>query len=76
MSSAATQKIPKNGSQEGLSLNADQKVFQNAPREHSEILSTCIKLPSVFKIFVLSISEGPLKTGFTVLFSSYRVIPF
>ena len=33
-----------------------------APREHSAILSTCIKLPSVCKIFVMSIFEWPLKT--------------
>ena len=37
-------------------------ILQNAPREHSAILSNCIKLPSVFKIF-----EWSLKTGFTVL---------
>ena len=37
--------------------------------EHSAILSTFIKLPFVIKIFVLSIFEWPLKTGFTVLFS-------
>ena len=35
--------------------------------EHSAILSTCIKLPSVFKNFVLSIFECLFKTGFTVL---------
>ena len=34
--------------------------------EHSAILSTCIKLPFVMKICVLSIFEWPLKTGFTV----------
>ena len=34
--------------------------------EHSAILSTFIKLPFVFKTFVLSIFEWPLKTGFTV----------
>ena len=33
---------------------------------HSAILSTCIKLPFVIKICVLSIFEWPLKTGFTV----------
>ena len=32
----------------------------------SAILSTFIKLPFVFKTFVLSIFEWPLKTGFTV----------
>ena len=33
--------------------------------EHSAILSTFIKLPFVINIFVLSIFEQPLKTGFT-----------
>ena len=37
---------------------------------HSAILSTFIKLPFVFKTFVLSIFELPLKTGFTV--TSYQ----
>ena len=44
------------------------KVLQNALLEHSAILSTFIKLPFVFKTFVLSIFEWPLKTGFTVLY--------
>ena len=34
-------------------------------REHSVILLTFIKLPFVFKTFVLAIFEWPLKTGFT-----------
>ena len=34
--------------------------------EHSALLLTFIKLPSVIKIFVLSFFEWPLKTGFTV----------
>ena len=34
--------------------------------EHSAILSTFIKLPFVIKVYVLSIFEWPLKTGFTV----------
>ena len=34
--------------------------------EHSAILSTFIKLPFVITIFVLSIFEWLLKTGFTV----------
>ena len=34
--------------------------------EHSAILSTFIKLPFVIKIFVLSIFEWPLYTGFAV----------
>ena len=41
--------------------------MQNAPREHSAILLTFNKLPFVFKIFVLSVFEWPLKTGFTVM---------
>ena len=42
--------------------------MQNSPREHSAIiLLTIIKLPFVFKTFVLSIFEWLLKTGFTVL---------
>ena len=35
-------------------------------REYSAILSTIIKLPFAVKIFVLSIFEWLLKTGFTV----------
>ena len=34
--------------------------------EHSAILLTFMKLPSVIKIFVLSIFEWLFKTGFTV----------
>ena len=41
--------------------------MQNAPREHSAMLSTFIKLPFVIKTSVLSIFEWPFKTGFTVL---------
>ena len=40
--------------------------MQNSPREQSAILLTVIKLPFVFKTFVLSIFEWSLKTGFTV----------
>ena len=48
------------------SLNAGQKYCRMLLREHSTILSTFIKLAKVIKIFVLSIFEWPLKTGFTV----------
>ena len=45
--------------------------------EHSAILSTFIKLPFNIKIFVFSIFEGPLMTGFTVsifeLFASVKI---
>ena len=34
--------------------------------EHSAIILTLIKLPFVINIFILSIFEWPLKTGFTV----------
>ena len=40
--------------------------------EHSAILSTFIKLPFVFKVFVLSIFEWPLKAGFTVCHFSIK----
>ena len=39
---------------------------KNIAVEHSAMLLTCTKLPPVFKTFVLSIFEWPLKTGFTV----------
>ena len=38
-------------------------------KEHSEILSTFVELPFVFKTNFFSIFEWPLKTGFTVLMS-------
>ena len=56
----------KIGFQDRLSLNAGQKYSRMLGGEHSAILSTCIKLPFVIKIFVLSIFEWPLKTGITV----------
>ena len=52
--------------QDPLSLNAGQKYCRMLQGEHSAILSTFIKLQFVIKIFVLSIFEWPLKTGFTV----------
>ena len=53
--------------QDQLSLNAGQKYCRMLQGEHSAILSTFIRLPFVFKTFVLSIFEWPLKTGFTVV---------
>ena len=38
--------------------------------EHSAILLTFIKLPFVNKIFVISIFEWPVYTGFTVRFET------
>ena len=45
------------------------QVKSIAEWEHSAILSTFIKLPFVIKVFLLSIFEWPLKTGFTVYLS-------
>ena len=59
-------KRPKIGFQDPLSLNAGQKYCRVLQREYSAILSTFIKLSLVIKIFILSILEWPLKTGFTV----------
>ena len=59
-------KKTKIGFQDQLSLNAGQKYCRILQGEHSAILSTFIKLLYVIKIFVLSVCEWPLKTGFTV----------
>ena len=59
-------KRPKIGFQDLLTLNAGQKFCRMLQGEHSAILLTFIKLPFVIKIFVFSIFEWPLKTGFTV----------
>ena len=63
-------KRPKIGFQDQLLLNAGQKYCRMLQGEHSAILLTFIKHSIVFKIFVLSIFEWPLKTGFTVFFGS------
>ena len=52
----------KIGFQDRLSLNAGQ----NHCRMQNAIFLTFIKLPFVIKLFVLSIFEWSLKTGFTV----------
>ena len=69
-------KRPKNGFQDQLSLNVGQKYCRMLQEEHSAILSTFIKLLFVFKIFVLSIFEWPLKTGLTVFIQVYMYIKF
>ena len=58
-------KRPKIGFQDQLLLNAGQKYCRMLQGEPSTILSTCIKLPFIIKIFVLSIFEWPFYTGFT-----------
>ena len=50
-------KKTKIGFQDRLSFNAGQKYCRMLPLEHSAILTTCIKLPFVNKIFALSIFE-------------------
>ena len=59
-------KRPKVCFQDKLSLNAGQKYCRMLQGEHSAILPTFIKLPFIIQIFVLSILEWPLKTGFSV----------
>ena len=59
----ASLKKTKKWFQDQLLLNAGQKYCR---MEHSAILLTFIKLPFVFKTFVLSIFEWPFYTGFTV----------
>ena len=61
-----TPKRPKIVFQDQLLLNAGQK-YCRLQGEHFAILSTFIKLPFVIKIFVLSILEWQLYTGFTVV---------
>ena len=51
---------------EHSAIHAGRKYCKMLQGEHSAILSTFMKLPFVFKTFVLSILEWPLKTGFTV----------
>ena len=63
---ATLKKKTKNWFSRPIIAYCRSKVLQNAPREHSAILSTFIKLPFVFKLFNLSIFEWLLKTGFTV----------
>ena len=64
-----SKRSPKIRFQDRLSHNAGQKYCRMLQGEHSAMLLTFIKLPFVIKIFVLSIFEWPLKTGFTVLSS-------
>ena len=59
--------MTKIGFQDQLSLNAGQKYCRMLQEEHSAILSTFIKLPFVV-VFVWSIFELPIKTGFTVTY--------
>ena len=60
--------------QDQLSLHTGQKYCRMLQGEHSAILSTFIKLPFVIKIFVFSIFEWPLKTGFTVSITFLNIV--
>ena len=60
------EKKSKIGFQNQLLLNAGQKYCRMLQREHSAILSTFVKLKNFIKIFVSSIFQWPLKTGFTI----------
>ena len=60
-------KKTKIGFQDRLSLNAGQKYCRMLQGEHSAIHLIFINLPFVIKIFVLSVFEWPVYTGFTVL---------
>ena len=65
-------KKTKIGFQDRFSLNAGQKYCRMLPLEHSAILLTFIKLPFASKVFVLSIFEWLLKTGYTVYPSNIK----
>ena len=72
----ALKKKTKIGFQDRLSLNAGQTYCRMLQGEHSAIFSTFIKLPFVINIFVLSIFEWPLKTGFTEICVLILIILF
>ena len=55
-----------------LVFKTDYRLMQ--VKSISAIFSTFIKLPFVFKTFVLSIFEWPLKTGFTVFRLSNLIV--
>ena len=67
--SGHSERRPKIGFQDQLSLSGQKKYCRMLQGEHSAILLTFIKLPYVIKIFVLSICEWPLKTDFTEYFN-------
>ena len=69
-------KRPQIGFQDQILLNAGQKCCRMLPLEHSAILLTFIKLPFVIKIFILSIFEGLIYTGFTVALELFHSVSF
>ena len=59
--SGHSKRIPNNGFQDPVSLNAGQKYCRMLHGEHSVILLTFIKLSFVIKIFIFTIFEWPLR---------------
>ena len=57
-----------------LRVNEGQKYCRMLQWEHSAIPGTFIKLPFVIKIFVLSMFEWQLKTGFTVYYTLFSTL--
>ena len=47
---------------------------KSIPKTHTAILSTFIKLPVVFKTFVLFIVKWPLMTGFTAMYNTVKPV--
>ena len=76
MKNVHSKKDRKIGFLDQLSLNAGQKYGRMLQGDQSAILLTFIKLPSVIKIFVLSIFEWPFYTGFTVLVQTYSFVSY
>ena len=72
VSKTATLKKTKNGFQEQLQLNASQKYCRMLQGEHSAIHLTCIKLPFVIKIFVLSIFFWSCISLFRIAFTHQK----
>ena len=73
--SGHSKRRPKIVLEDRLSLNACQKycrMLQESILQYN-VLPTFIKLPFVFKTFVLSIFEWPLKTSFTVQGNGYSI---
>ena len=66
LSWVATKKRPKLVFKANYRLIQVKNIAECSKGEHSAKLSTFIKLTFVIKIFVLSIIEWPLKTGFIV----------
>ena len=67
-------KKSKIGFEDRLSLNVGQKYCRMLQGGHSVMFPTFIKVPFVIKIFVLSIFEWSLKTGYTIYFTLKNIL--